>query len=289
SAGRVPSDKGYRFYVDQLMNACDLKKEEIENISRSMEVKINELSQLIRQASQVMSKVTRYTSMATMPQMGKSSFKAVQVVPVESGRALIIVVTNAGIVRNCLVEIPEWVQPDFLIRISNIFNDKLKGLTLEQVNANVIAEIEHDICASRDVLDPILGGMAECIDRIDSHDVYLDGTTNIFNYPEFRDIVKAKEFLSILDEKQVILKALSKTFNDDCVGIKIGSENDIDGMRECSLITATYRVGDSIIGSIGIIGPTRMEYGRVISSINFVKKKIDQELLKLIGENNKKD
>ena len=284
SAGRVPSDKGYRLYVDHLMKINDLSTEDIEGIKNALEIKINELSQLIRQASSVMSRITRYTSMATTSQIKRSTFKAVQVVPIETGKSLVIVVTNAGVVRNCLIRIPDMVLPDSLIHISNILNDKLKGLTLEQVNKDLIIEIEEEISVPREVLLPILKGIAECINQVDSHDIYLDGATNIFNYPEFRDVVKAKEFLSLLDEKEMVCRLLDNSIKNEGVVVKIGSENDIDGIKDCSLVTATYSLGDMVIGTIGIIGPTRMEYPRVISSMNHIRRKINQELSKLINE-----
>lgn len=284
SAGRVPSDKGYRLYVDQLMKVKELSVDEIESIKSALEIRINELSQLIRQASAVMSRITKYTSMAVTPQMKKSVLKAVQVVPIEPGKVLVIVVTNAGVVRNSLVKIPELVSADFLIQVSNILNDRLSGLTLEQINMPVIMELTNRIGVSRETLITILSTVADCINLIDDPEVYLEGATNILNYPEFHDVAKAKEFLSTLDEKEILSKLLAGGHPGTGVSIQIGNENLIQEIRDCSLVTTTYSVGDVVIGSIGIIGPTRMEYGRVISSMDHVRRKINQEIGKLIGE-----
>lgn len=285
SAGRIPSDKGYRIYVDQLMTTRDLAAEEIENIRKAMEVRIGELSQLIRHASIVMSRVTRYTSMAATPQMKKSTLKAVQVVPIEPCKVLVIIVTNAGIVRNNLVKIGDNAPPDFLIRVSNILNEKLSGLTIEQITAPVIREIQNEIGVSGGTLIPILNSVADCIGEIDNPEVYLDGATNIFNYPEFMDMMKAKEFLSMLDERDVIRRLLTGRDDNNNINVQIGSENGLEEIKDCSLVTATYSVGDIVIGSIGVIGPTRMEYSRVISSMKHIKNKVDQEIKKLMGEN----
>lgn len=286
SAGRIPSDKGYRLYVDDLLEVKDLPLEEIESIKSALEVKINEMSQLIRQASIIMSRITKYTSMAITPQMKKSILKAVQVVPVEAGKILVIVVTNAGTVKNEIVKISDRVTPDFLIRISNIVNEKLSGLTIEQINLYVIREIERELGAYKEILLPILNGIAECINKIDNPEIYLDGTTNILNYPEFQDVIKAKGFLDMLDEKTILNKLLNKCFEDeaDALNIYIGNENEQNEIKDCSLLTTTYSIGDIVIGSIGIIGPTRMEYGRVISSLKYIRKKVNQELNKLLGE-----
>ncbi len=284
SAGRIPSDKGYRLYVDQLMKINDLTIEEAENIKRAMEVKINELSQLIRQASIIVSKITRYTSMAITPQMNKVTLKAVQIVPIDFGRALVVVVANAGVVKNTVVDIRGNISPDFLIRISNIFNEKLSGLTIEGINLQVINEIESEVGMKKEVLFPFIDGVAKCINQIDVSDVYLDGTTNIFDYPEFNNLIKAREFLDILEEKDILISILKKRIKNKGINIKIGQENEIDKIKDCSLITATYSLRDLDIGTIGVIGPTRMEYSRVISSMNYIRALINKEIIKLIGK-----
>lgn len=283
SSGRIPSDKGYRIYVDELMTLKDLSLDEVETIRQAMETRINELSQLIRQAAAVMSRFTRYTSMAITPQMKASILKAVQVVPIEPGKALVVVVTNAGIVRNHLIKLPVSVKPDVLISISNMLNIKLDGLTLEEIGGKVINELEAETGIPKDVLFPVFEGIIECINLIDNPEVYLDGATNIFNYPEFRDVIKAKEFMSIIDEKANLSRLLADSSQNVGIKIKIGSENDLTAIKDCSLITADYTVGDTFIGSIGIIGPTRMEYPRVISSMSHIRRMINFEINKLLG------
>ena len=289
SAGRVPSDKGYRMYVDQLMQVYDLQQDEIEKIKSAMELRINELSQLIRQASAVLSRFTRYTSMVVTPQMKTSIIKALQVVPIEVGKAMVIVVTNAGIVRNNLIKISEQLQPDTLIMISNALNSKLNGLTVEQVNKQLILEIEKEIGMSIDILMPLLSGVVECINQIDSTEVYVEGTTNILNHPEFKDIMKAKEFMNMLNEKAKIGRILFDASDSVGIVVKIGSENDLSGIQDCSLISANYNVADNFIGTIGIIGPTRMEYPKVISSMNYIRKFMSEEINKLLGHRHGSD
>ncbi len=283
SAGRIPSDKGYRLYVNELMKTKELTVEEADTIKRALEIRINEMSQLIRQASMIISKITKYTSMAMTPNMKKSSLKAVQVVPIQPGRALVIVVTNASIVRNSLIKIPDSMLPDHLIMISNALNNKLNGFTLEQINQKLIKEIEKELGIQNEILMPILNGVADCINQIDHSDVFLEGATNILNYPEFRDVMKAKEFLEVLDEKDLVFNLLKDSANDS-VNVQIGGENKIREIKDCSLITATYSFGNLVLGTIGVIGPTRMEYAKVISSMEFLKKKMNQEIIKLIGD-----
>ena len=285
SAGRVPSDKGYRFYVDQLMRAGELSREEIESIKYALEMHISELSQLLKQASVVMSRLTKYTSLALTPEKEGNTLKAVQVVPVERGKALVIVITNAGIIKNSLVKIPETVLPEFLISVSNIFNEKLSGLTIEQINMPVIREIEVLLGSSQEILLPILSGVTDCINQIDSPEVYLDGMTNILNFPEFNDLVKARDFLNMMDTKDILSKVLSGIGKgNDNINIKIGRENNIEEMKECSLVTTTYNLGDIVIGTIGIIGPTRMEYSKVLTVMEYIRNTINEQIEKLLGE-----
>jgi heat-inducible transcriptional repressor len=219
------------------------------------------------------------------PRVNKSTLKAIQVVPVENGIAMLIVVTNAGIIRNNIIRIPEYIPPDILIRISNLLNDKLFGRSIEQINTLSLNDIGKELGVKGEALSPILNEIIDCINLIDNEDIYMDGATNIFNYPEFRDIIKAKEFLNILDEKDVVCRLLSEGMGMDDIKVQIGAENQIDGIKDCSLITTTYSLGDTVIGKIGVIGPTRMEYPRVISSMNYIRKKINQEIKKLMGNN----
>lgn len=284
SAGRIPSDKGYRFYVDRLMTLRELTNEETESMRNELEMRINELSQLIRQASAVMSRFTKYTSMAITPQMNKSEVNAVQLVPVLPGKALIIVVTNTGVVRNLIIKVSEKLTADSTIRISNIINTKLCGLSLEHINAALVKELEREMGMYKEDLAVILQGVYQCIHEIDDPQVYLEGTTHIFNHPEFNDVARAKEFLNMMDEKDILYKLLSFASLQTGVNVQIGSENSVPEMHDCSLITATYKVGNFTIGSLGVIGPTRMDYGRVISSMNYIRRKINQEISRLLGE-----
>ncbi len=285
SAGRVPSDKGYRLYVDQLMKINDLSESDIENIRNAMDIRINELSQLIRNASVVMSQFTKYTSMAVTPHIKRSVLKAVQVVPIEPGKALIIVVTDSNIVRNNLIRIPEKITPDFIIQVSNMLNEKLKGYTLEMLKNNFLnGEAEQLTSLPYDLMRPILDGIEDLIKLIDQPEIYLEGTTNILNFPEFKEVQKAKEFLSLLDEKKLMSQLLNTNGSNNEIVIQIGNENVIQGIKDCSIVTASYSIDDYVIGSIGIIGPTRMEYSKVVSSLNYIRNKINQEILKLLGD-----
>ncbi len=288
SAGRVPSDKGYRLYVNQLMQVYELQDDEIKRIRSAMELRINELNQLIRQASAALSSFTKYTSVAVASQMKNSKVKAVQVVPIEADKAMVIVVTNAGVIRNSIIKVSDQVRPEALIMISNALNDKLTGLTVEQVNSKInsglVSGLEIEIGIPEEILTPILDCVEGCINQIDNTEVYVEGTTNVLNHPEFRDIMKAKEFMSMLDEKTCIGKIVFDAFDsEDGIVIRIGSENDLLNIRNCSLVTTNYNIANTFVGTIGLIGPTRMEYPKVVSSMGYIRKFMNEEIRRFFG------
>lgn len=282
SSGRIPSDKGYRFYVNELMNISKLTLDDIQSVKSALEVSINELNDLIKQASAVMSKITNYTSMVSTPEMKQNIVKAVQVVPIEMGRALVVVVVNGGIVRNTIVKIPEDILPDYLIKISNLLNSQLCGLPVSKIKTLLMVEFKDIFNIPENLLMTVLKGVEDCVGQMDISEVYMDGITNIFNFPEFKDIHKAKEFLNILDTKELIFKLLDKVNDKREISVCIGQENIFEEIKEYSLITTTYSLNDIVIGSIGVIGPTRMNYSRVITSMNYVRKKINEEIFKLL-------
>jgi heat-inducible transcriptional repressor len=284
SAGRIPSDKGYRFYVDELIKIRGLSKQEIESIKQVMSIKISELNQIVKRASKLMSEITNYTSLATTPQMKKTIIKAIQIVPIDKGKALLVLVTNVGFVRNVLIRVKDTIEPEYLIKISNILNSKLTGITIEDVNIILIKEIEMEIGQEKEILTVVLDELVDCIRHIENIDIYLEGTTNIFKFPEYKNILKAQEFLSILEEKKILNNLMR--YDKDCerLNIQIGTENKVKNIKGCSLVTATYSLGDMVVGSIGIIGPKRMEYDKVISTVEYIRRKINEEINNFIDE-----
>lgn len=286
SAGRVPSDKGYRFYVDQLMPRKELAVFEIERIKRALKLKINEMGQLISRASVVASDITRYTSMAMTPQMNRSTLKTVQILPINNDKLLVIIVTSAGLVKNSFVKVSDNISPDTLVMLSNFINNKVSGITLENINiADLRDEIEHEINLNRDVVMSVVNGIYDCLNQIISSDIYLEGTTNILDFPEFHDLPRAKQFLNVLNTKEVLSALMHRSIENGGIKVRIGTENEIDEIKDCSLVTATYSINNEIIGSIGVIGPTRMEYSKVIASLNYISKIINMEIMNLLGEN----
>lgn len=283
SAGRVPSDKGYRFYVNELMGGYEATQQDIDLLAAAMTVKINQFDKVIRQASNLLSQLTNYTAFLVTPEMKHGAIKTIELVPIDTNSMLIILVTNEGIMKNKRVMIPKDVNVEYLPKISAMLKEKLSGMALNEIGVKKINEIKVALGSNGELIFPVLEFISEIIDDIQKEtDVYFSGVSNIFNFPEYRDIGKAKEFIEFLDDKTSITKAVSDIDEDDnkVIQIKIGKENDLDIMQNLSLVTANYHIGDKTTGRIGIIGPTRMNYSKVVANIN----QIAQYLEKLLNE-----
>lgn len=285
SAGRVPSDKGYRYYVDELMTIEELTFREIEQIKRALKLKINELGQLISQASLIASNITRYTSMAITPQMNKSTLKTIKILPVHLDNWIVIIATNAGLVKSSLIKSLDSISADMLVKLSNLLSDKLSGSILEDIDIDELKDsMIEELNLSKKVSSSIIMGILECLSQIISSDIYLEGATNIMDFPEFHNLVRVKQFLNVLNTKEILFALMNKSIENGGIKVRIGTENEIKEIKDCSLVTATYRIDYEIIGSIGVIGPTRMEYSKVIASLNYISKIINTEIMNLLGE-----
>ena len=284
SAGRIPSDKGYRFYVDHLMQIHGLANEEILNISKVMDDRIEELNQLVKRACSIISAVTGYTSVVLTPQFSKAVIRSVQLVGVDDKRVLVVVVADVGMVNNKLVKLEECFDEAFLTRLSNSINQLMSGKTVNQITMPMLLELQNGLNVSSGVVFHIMEAVAECVKKIESTDVYLDGVTNILNHPEFNDLLKAREVLELLKEEEVIAAMVKSAVKKHQFDVRIGSENEIDQMKELSMVTAQYGREGRDIGTIGVIGPTRMTYGKVVSSVQYIKQLLNKEIVRIFGD-----
>lgn len=285
SSGRIPSEKGYRLYVDEFVKFCELSKAENKKMRDALDSQINDIDEVIKVALELISELTEYTSIGVTTKTKQILIKAVQVVPAGEGKALVVVVLEGGKVKNNLIKTDVSLSPENLISISNILNERFSGKTIEQIemlDANDIIDVNINGMSSK-LLGTIVKAIKECLDSIDSA-VFTEGEINIFNYPEFQDIIKAKMFLKTMQEKDKVLSAMANSFSRGGILVRIGTENVLDELKDCSLITATYSIDDVVIGSIGIIGPTRMKYGKVLSSVKLVSNQLNKQLNNLLGD-----
>lgn len=276
SSGRKPSDKGYRLYVDKLMRVQSLSQVEMNIIKAHMiSSAIYEMDRLIKEATTILAELTGLTSIVRSPSVKKSSIRSIQLINIDGTSILSIIITDSGIIKNSVIRLNKAVDVEILVRLSNVLNLRLIGLTVEEINLEVINNLKNDLRGYDDIFNAIIPALYEGLNNIDASEIYMEGTTNIFNFPEFNDIQKAKSFLSLVDNKDKIKILIN---NSDNIAIKIGEENFLEDAKDCTVISAVYKLGNRPLGTIGVIGPTRMPYSKVISILGGIVKEINKAI-----------
>ena len=283
SAGRIPSDKGYRLYVDYLMSQNIVNDAENEYIRKEFMETLGEIERLIKHASKLLSNMTKYTSIATAPQLRRTCLKHIQLVKVDSLNVLVVIITDAGIVKNSVIRMEEDMDMYTLGKISRIFNEKLTGISLEElIDMDImdIRDLDDEINGYKEIFIQILPELLQALRYSDKAEVYHDGVANLLDLPEYSNVQKAREFLNILEEHDLLFEILSDVSKD--LSVTIGGENKLEQLKNCSLITTTYSINGKTIGSIGVLGPTRMEYSKVISVVDCLTHNLNDILSKIL-------
>ena len=280
SAGRIPSDKAYRFYVNGLLNMkegkVDLKKKnQIKDILSS---ESREIDELLKNSAKILSTLTNYTALAISPQLQDLTIKHIQLIPIDRLQILLVLVSNTGVVKNSIIRLEETIPRDQVEILSNFLNEKLKGLSIKDINSDISKVIFEEIYELKDIIENIIPIILSTLEDINNIDLYSDGINKILNFPEYKDLEKAKSFMKFFEDKDTIVDILlgSSISSENGIDIVIGEENTYDPIKDCSLITATYRLGDKTIGKIGVIGPTRMDYIQVINNLKLFSKNISE-------------
>lgn len=280
SAGRIPSDKGYRLYVDQMMGQQSVDKKQNDMIKKQFMDTLGEIDRMIKHASKLLSQMTQYTSIISTPQVKKTTLKHIQLIKINTATVLAIIITDAGIVKNSVLRLVGDVSNESLERISGYLNEKLNGMCVEDMAEAVLHDMPESQWGYREIVEQILPELMQTLIYSDSVEIYHDGAANILNLPEFSDISKARSFLNTLEEKDLMVNILNES--KERINVSIGSENKHEQLQNCSLITATYKLNGKTIGSIGVIGPTRMEYSKVISVVDCMTNNLSEILTKII-------
>ncbi len=284
SAGRIPSNKGYRYYVDHLINQnkMDISKDECNHISQLFTRQFQEFEQLLGETANILSQITNYTSIVLGPEIYRTKLKHIQIIPLSDGNLIVILVTNTGKVEHKSLTVPEGVSIHEIERLVQFLNRKLVGVPLYQLKAKLYTEINqeiqrnaHEYEQSMELIDQLFKEQ----DNVSNHKVYVGGTTNILNQPEFSDIEKIKALFSMFEKTEEV-KELMKSDHKG-IDVKIGTENTVEAASNSSIITATYELEGIPLGTIGIFGPTRMDYSRVISIVEFLAKDFSTFITKL--------
>lgn len=271
SSGRVPSEKGYKLYVNSLMGNTELSDEEKIIIEKCIKQNVSNIKDLIHETSKLLSQLTNYTTVAvTKGLVNQSNIKHIQLVSMNNNEILLIVVTDKGDIKNAYISNDSYLEQSKLNLISDNLTKRLEGKSITEIDNNLIAFIKYEISEYSILIDNLINALSFNIVE-DDLSVSLNGATNILNYPEFNDVIKARSFLNMLEKKEAITTMVkSKGIQKDNINITIGSDNDCEIAKECSIVTATYNIDKDLVGKISFIGPTRMDYARIYAIVNYM-------------------
>lgn len=275
SAGRIPSDKGYRFYVDSLMSS---KVSEVEELKGVLEEKTEKLENLLQKVVKVLAQNTQYTSLISTPQYRSRKVKFLQLTGVSDNQLLTIMVLEGNIVKNKLITLSERIGNEEVLKLNLLLNTFLQGLDLSEINLELIRKMKDQSEGLGGVVDDVLDAIASAVGEEDNIEIFTSGTTNIFKYPELSDMERASELLNIIEEKHQIKGMLEEELRHEegrGIQVYIGNENSVESMRDCSVVTATYELEEGVIGKVGIIGPKRMDYEKVVGMLQTMKGQLD--------------
>lgn len=275
SAGRIPSDKGYRLYVDMLMQD---KEQEVTEIKEQMLEKADKMDQLLKQAARVLANSTNYATMVSAPVSAKNRLKFIQLSQVDEEQLIAVIVLEGNIVKNQILKVDEELDSETLLKLNMLLNTTLNGMAIDQITLGLIAKLKEQAGIHSGVISDVLDAVANVIQLEQDMEIYTSGATNIFRYPELSDKQSAQEIISAFEEKQQLTELVTQTLSqEDNTGIQvyIGDETPVQTMKDCSVVTATYELGDGMKGTIGIIGPKRMDYEHVLKSLKHLQGELD--------------
>ncbi len=287
SAGRIPSDRGYREYVNSLMTVDQLTEEEQSEIKSRIDSSIDEVTNLLKNATQTLSEATGFVSLAMSPRLRKSFLTQLKILMIEPGKALVVMALSAGVVKDKVVRIPNFITDDQIYKISSAIEKHLTGKPLDEITLITVETAIADTEIPNPLLKQVLYEAYTAIKQADELNIYLEGEHRMLNLPDFSTMGRARELLGTLSDPSMVagyvneMNGSEESGSKDSYMVRIGQEITLDGLDDCSFITATYNLSDSVSGNIGVIGPKRMEYSKVISQIDFVKKTLNENIRKI--------
>lgn len=276
SAGRIPSDQGYRLYVDMLMEE---KEQELTEMQEQMLDKADRMEQLLSQAAKVLASNTNYATMVSTPVSSANKLKFIQLSMVDEEQIIAVIVLGGNVIKNKIINVEEPLSNENLLKLNMLLNTTLTGMPIEEINLGLIARLKEQAGIHSEVVGNVLDAVAEVIQVDNEMHIYTSGATNIFKYPELSDKQSAQEIISAFEEKQQLNELVTQTLaREDNTGIQvyIGDETPVQNMKDCSVVTATYELGEGMKGTIGIIGPKRMDYEHVLKSMKRLQNELDQ-------------
>ena len=276
SAGRIPSDKGYRLYVDTMM---DEKTQEVQNMKEELESKAGKMDVLLRHMAKLLAANTNYASMVSGPTYVSKKVKFIQITSVEACQLLAVVVLDNNTVKNQMINIAVPLDEEQIVKLNFILNTALNGLDVMEMNLAVIQQIKEQVNVHSAVVDSILEVIGKTLIDQEEGQVYTSGTTNILKYPELADRSKAANLLEVFEEKKLLNSLIDPRDEDSKeetgIQVYIGDETNVESMKDCSVVTATYHIDEGVYGKIGIVGPKRMDYDKVVATLQSMMEELD--------------
>ena len=283
SAGRIPSAKGYRFYVDELLKDDNISFDEIKYIKQRLQSSANAMEELTKAATHTLSEITHYTSVAIGPKAETHTIIDIKFVLLGTRLLMAVILTDTGIVKETIIKFDSDISQLQVEKLNYVFNSKLRGKTLGEIDLPMQELIMSEMAYELKIIKPIIQEINKVVQ--DNYDVYLEGRDKVFNFPEFRNLETARKLLNILDTKELVYDIFDGVANND-ISVYIGNENEYDELKNLSIIVFKNKINDKDLGTIGIIGPTRMDYSKVISVMKYLNAVLHEKWKKLDEDNN---
>lgn len=276
SAGRIPSDKGYRLYVDTMMQQRDKELEEMKEMILEKEDKMDAL---LKQVAKLLAVNTNYASMISAPAVHKNKLKFIQLSRMDANQLLAVIVMEGNMIRNNILSVSEELSDENILKLNILLNTHLNGLAIEEINLAMIQKLKQQAGIHSEIISDVVDAIAEGIKADEDLEIYTSGANNIFKYPELADQHRASEIINTFEEKQMLTELVQDTLSDENntgIQVYIGDETPISSMKDCSVVTATYELGEGMRGTIGIIGPKRMDYDKVVDALKTITHQLDE-------------
>lgn len=277
SSGRVPSQQGYRYYVDRLMRRNELTVEEENQIHKVFARQARELAMIVQQTMKLVTQLTDYLVFFSSPQLEYTTLQQVQLIPLTPEQALMVIISETGWVESKFVDFSFPVSAQDLEQVAGVLNEHLRGLTLSQITHTVLHSVYHELARQRQLVDQIIQILESLQNRDDSDGLYLGGARNILKQPEYRDIRQVFKLLDLLEGEHALREILHDATREG-ITVRIGRENRQDQMQDCSVVTAVYLLGDNIMGAMGLLGPMRMNYARASAIVEHITQSLSTHL-----------
>ncbi len=282
SAGRIPSDKGYRLYVDNLMqnkeNELSRREKEVDEMKTFLTDKVDRVEELLQNVAKVLANDTNYATMVSTPKYNQTKLKFIQLSVIEEKKILAVIVLEGNLIKNKVLNVDQDINQEDILKLNLLLNSTINGLSLGEINLAMINKMQTQAGRFNLIIKEVLTVVCEAMESADDLHIYTSGATNIFKYPELSDSSKASELICTLEEKDkltgLVTESLSKEENQG-IQVYIGNETPIQTMKDCSVVTATYELEDGIRGTIGIIGPKRMDYEKVVETLKTIQTQLD--------------